>query len=626
MQDDATAEGGGAAEQPNLLRMRIARFARVRSAHRALPATAEAIDAVARREAQADEIRIRLSALLRSGVVNEASVTTSGGDPVSLDSAIASMEEDVLRRMDCLDFPALRASIPRAVETHRHEVIALLEVLLGDRSGLPGRLGKVEYLVTILATEEIDGRRHIVHDPASLTPLVASFADVGASRGVVSEAAVELYQAASLDFDDPDPSASLRRIRARKESLGLARLSPELLRAVVTYNARMFNWVVSCADSSRESDEIIGDMLASSVDLAAKGGTALDGTRSADAELVMDTRGEGSAFDSSALAAILAALRQRLQGASLGSGAAERIARALDQSLLDQLERDSIATESRSRRQEVVARTAVVGLILRDRGAVQPELLDLGITQTEITHHWLVELDRAIGSLVSEAVAENGGYQLGQTLFEIKTKYLTAPRSALKGELGRQARDPSQATVAADAISGKLEASRLTREAVATLGMSTTNGSPRGSTDAAVGTGLIDLTARGPARRAVAFAAVLGLALLAFSWIHGEPSEVATLRANELSRTSPYLVSAYRSDQGRGGLLIGRVDPAYARLLPRDRIEALDQMALQFRDQGVREAMLYDSRGGLQIHYADGRIRRPDRDSAPPPESSRSAS
>ncbi|MBJ22666.1 MAG: hypothetical protein GY910_12730 [bacterium] len=75
------------------------------------------------------------------------------------------MEEELLKQFDALDFVALRAGIPRSVATHRHEGVALLVTLLGARAALLGRLPRVEYLITMLSTEEADHRRNIVTTP-----------------------------------------------------------------------------------------------------------------------------------------------------------------------------------------------------------------------------------------------------------------------------------------------------------------------------------------------------------------------------------------------------------------------------------------------------------------------------
>lgn len=595
------------------LRARIERFARLRAAHRALPVCAECLEGAEARENRADALRQDLGRLTALGDSPEALESSWTRGAASIDACLDEMESDLLARVDRLDFPTLRAHLPRAVETHRREGIALLDVVLGERQGLPRRLGKVEYLVTLLSTEQRDGRRQIVHDPVALTPGIGQLAQESSTLRDAREIAVEIHQAASLDFDATSPIRSLARIRARKEALGIGLFSPEVLRAVVTYNARMFNWILSASDVSRASDAEIREVLdelypAESMPphpASPIGSHPLD-----DASAVAEAgalAGGASVLGSAEVGEILAALRRRLRGERIGACGVERIALALDESRLDALEREAILADSPSRLHAVVARVAVVGLMLRDRGAIQPELLDLGITQTELANQWVVELERALGSLVAELIAEGGQYKLAGELSGIKTKHLLAARSAVRLEQGPAAGgapacDPSEAA-GAEARPGRGAAARRAG-GKSQRGLAGGDCEPRSWPWAAVAREV-----RG--RPALAFALVT-IAIVAGIAVARAPSgAVATLRARELSRISPHVASAYRSDAGRGGLLIGRLDASFEKLDADARAEALAEMKSQLRREGLREAMLYDEKGALRVHIANGTIRRP---------------
>src|SRR5690606_1575871 len=180
------------------LRARIERFARSRAAHRALPVSAGSLAEAAEAERRAGALRQDLGRRSGLGDASEAFDSAWTGAVRSVDERLDAMDSDVLARVDRLDFPSLRAHLPRAIEAHRREGIALLDVMLGDRDGLPGRLDKVEYLVTLLSTEEMDGRRQIVHDPVTLTAGLARLVQEVPTPPDARAIAVEIHQAASL--------------------------------------------------------------------------------------------------------------------------------------------------------------------------------------------------------------------------------------------------------------------------------------------------------------------------------------------------------------------------------------------------------------------------------------------
>ena len=57
--------------------------------------------------------------------------------------------------------------------------------------------------------------------------------------------------------------------------------------------------------------------------------------------------------------------------------------------------------------------------------------------------------------------------------------------------------------------------------------------------------------------------------------------------------------------------MVGRVDSLFVELPIEEKIEAAEEMVENFEIQGIREAMLYDSRGVMQVHYAAGQLHRP---------------
>lgn len=590
------------------LRDCMARFAAVRAAQRSLPAAAFDLRSQDAREQRARALRAEFEAL--------ADHVPDGAAPdeetlLGFAKSIDRMEREVIEQFDTLDFAALRASLPRAAEAHRREVIALLELLLGDRSGLLERLAQIEYVITILATEEIDGRRNIVHDPVTLTPVLAAFDDGGALGPEQEALAMDLFQSASLDADREGPLQDLRDVRIRKRQVGLGCFSPHLLRAIVTYNARIFNRVESVAEASRVSDERLETLLEGGS--AATSDVAEDWSIDHDA----DARETGSAdaapgesvFVSQALDTVADAVRRRIRGVPIGSCASERVALALDLSGLDAIERQAFLSDERDERDSLLVRTALVGMICRDAGVAAAPLDEIGVSTDQVSTRWVAELNERLGRLIAELVADGSEYDLASILSSIKAKHLLAPMSALKG--ARRTRRVE--VVGADEAAAEMRAAG--REALEDVSSDIRLRSTRGRSEKA------SFGVWPTGRRAIAAAMLLPLVIVfgavSINAVGESPSTVAEMDIIDLADMSPYVASAYRSRSGRGGLVIGRLHPSFSRLSREGTLEQANEMVPRFRELNATDVMLYDARGVLQVHYRDGGLRRPAPPAAP---------
>ena len=389
-----------------VVRQQMERFARLRSAHRALPVLASDLGETEQREDRAQQLRAELTSLAQlSGSADEISARI-GAVKASIDSDLESMESQLLDRFDRIDFSTLRGSMPRTARSFRHEAVALLDSVLGAREGLVGRLPKIEYLITVLATEEVEGRRTIVHDPAALTPALAAFTKSDLSADEAEAIAVEFYQAASLDADADQGQLvrTLRAVRGRKATIGLGCLCPEILRALVTYNARVFNCIESLATASRESDEDLEELMWSGEATGDGDVSSMSGLEDSDEfwRQVGGAEAPRSVFESRELESVIHGLGRRLRGIPIGSCASERIALALDTTGLDPLEHAAIVEQSPDEEQDVIARTTVVGLLVRDLGAVESaNSPSWESARRRSPGHGSKELDHRFGTIVS---------------------------------------------------------------------------------------------------------------------------------------------------------------------------------------------------------------------------------
>jgi hypothetical protein len=584
------------------LKDRMKRFARIRAAERVLPSAATNPMGLA--EDRVAALRSKLTELGSNQTPSDEGVAEAF---IEIDAELDLMARAVLARCDGVDFSLLRSTVLRALTNHRGEVLSLLEVLLEDRAHILARLPKIEYLITILSTEEVEDRRAIVHDPVSLSPFLVDFDEPVSDPALMDSIAMELYQAANAGVSGTSLN-DLRQLRHRKAQLGLQTLNANMLRAVVTYNARIFNRMEDSVAASRASDADIESLLGVGFDVAVDGVESAEvGVLSEDDEIwnAIGRRPDArSVFDSNAVERVIEASRRRLKGVPIGSCSSERVALTLDMSLLEPVETDALAALEPDEEQSILAHTAVIGLVLRDLGAVRSDLIDLGVDIEELTSAWITELGEVFTRLVAEKLADGTQYAAASVLSGIKTKHLLAPLAALKNAAGRHAPQ-----VQAEEDSSAADLKRLAREALL-------NGNVRSNSKDGAQQGLrARLEAWSNEHRFGTIAAMVPLVLIIFlagaNTIGTEPSTVEVLESQALTSISPLLESAYRSEHGHGPLLVGRIDDTFARLGSKRQVEIARRMKESWEKLGVREAMVYDGRNRLQIHFTGGQLRRP---------------
>ena len=99
------------------LRSCMARFARFRSANRALPAAVGGKSEPAGREERASKLRAGLAELAKRETSSDDLVQALDRATAEIGAELDEMERDLLQRMDALDFVSLRACVPRSVES-----------------------------------------------------------------------------------------------------------------------------------------------------------------------------------------------------------------------------------------------------------------------------------------------------------------------------------------------------------------------------------------------------------------------------------------------------------------------------------------------------------------------------
>ena len=117
--------------------------------------------------------------------------------------------------------------------------------------------------------------------------------------------------------------------------------------------------------------------------------------------------------------------------------------------------------------------------------------------------------------------------------------------------------------------------------------------------------------ARRPRLRTLALTAVL-LVVTAFSvarFLEEREGAVRILPADEIQQLSPFLLSGYRSDEGRGDVFVGSIDEHWwDQLEPTERAALATLLAERL---GVRELQLFDRTRSLRARWVSGELTFP---------------
>lgn len=594
----------------------LRQFATFRSAQRALaPSVASLRDDAVQEAGQAlrkrlEQLAETWKALDKIGRPDPAKVRAVAAGLAEVTSEVATRAEELRELADRIDPPQLRSTLPEIARRHRKEVCALLDLLIEDEAGLERRRGTIEYLVTLLTTTDDDGKRKIAHDPARLTPAMHALCERLAIEHADVPQDVELAFFQAAEADERDVIAHVRELREKKEELGVACFVPGVLRAIVTYNARMANRMSSVVSSAREADLAFEDFV--DADLDGGAGPGLD------EEIPLDFAGDDmvaemvdaiSILESSAVDQIRDAVSRKLRSVPIGNDAAERVALAVDLKPLGEPELALLGTTEPTEDERLMASVLLVGLMSAVQPVIEPSLAELGIASKHLREDWPTELDRALQKRIQELVTSNG-YEQACILSEFKTKHLYESISNIARE--RRGREGlRKKTEKHDSAASKMLA--FAREAQAELG-----GFRKGDW---VGPVSLIVYGKGTGRQIrSALVSMVAVGILVFGGINlisGDETDVAELRPRQLSDISRYLKSAYRNDKGSGQLVIGQIDEAWYDLEGDERLEAAHEIREAFLEANVSDAMIYGARNQLLVYLASGELRKPTKPEAP---------
>jgi len=540
------------------IRKRVQRFASLRAAQRALNRSLHPSE-LALANQQGRQILIELQALSSRAEEAECSPrserekASDRDDLRRMDLLLHDISLRTRELLESLEICHLRSTASLIAAQHPDEIRGLIDLLLEGDLEDDKNLRTIEYLITVLSSEERDGRRILVREPSEVSPRLREIAQQQLADGDAEYLVAEktFDNTMSIAHADPDIGATRDRIRRYKEKLGSRVLHPRILKAAVSYNVSMWNRVAGLVDGGRSIDCLADDLLGS--EPAEEGLDPIAPPPSpppaANAPDVLASKG----FDR-----IVCALRDRLGRRPVSDDLARSVIAAYDLDPLDDAEREAFAAEGEIA--QLTRRAVALGLTIRHEAQVNDLLHALRVDPAQLRTAGANRLKQEMSELARQLFAR-GRHDEAFRLSEVKTRNLPAVAAAA-----------AQATAA---------------------------GRSRGRG------GIFRFDWGLPAGQAWAALLLLMLPLIAaLVWSSGKG--VSLIRAEDLSNISPFLESGYRAQRGERTEFIGRLNRGWDYLGRSERLRVTAEIGLAFKSQGIQHVVLQDRWEIVQARYADG--------------------
>lgn len=543
------------------LRRRAERFASLRAGQRALSRAVHPSE-LARANQQGRDLVIQLQELSARVRGAEGELEVDGQALARIDGLLDETSRRLYEILDRIDIPALRSIVPPLLSEHPEDVRGLVDVLAEGELRADQDLRKLEYLVTMLCTEERDGRRVVVREPGDLsTRLREATRERGGSDEAAAERERRLGDAiAQLLHGSADVGGIRDEMRQLKEEMGPGLLHPRVFTATMAYNVAMSNQVAGLVDGSRSIDRLAEDLLAGPEAAAAA-------PSAADPALALPSDPLGSAtFES-----LVAAFRARVSGGEAGSAEARRVVEACPVDGLIPMELEAFEQGEDGETARLTRAAVVLGLVCRNLEAVDAPLRALGLDPDLLASDGVAAVMREMAARARKLFADSE-YDAAFRVSEIKTRNLaklTAARAVGPGAAAPRSRPVSRASVA--------------------------------GTEVESGWGI------SPQQLLLGGLAALAL-LAAVLWLpSGWSGEIYPQQ--ELARISPFLESGYRDEQAGGPVFVGRLHPSWDHLGTPERRAVATRIGRSFEDLGIPGVTLSDALRRRQAEWRAGDLR-----------------
>jgi len=163
-----------------------------------------------------------------------------------VDAELDDLADRLVTTIRATPIASFRAMLPDVVGTHRTDAVALLDFWLDTMDWRTEPFYLVEYLITLLSTEVIDGRATLVRDPSCVSPGVdrACARHAAAAEGAclqAREAAEQLREASMGLLSEVDLEGTIVAMRSVKAGARDGFFDRDLLRSTVQYNTTVKN-------------------------------------------------------------------------------------------------------------------------------------------------------------------------------------------------------------------------------------------------------------------------------------------------------------------------------------------------------------------------------------------------
>ncbi len=482
-----------------------------------------------------------------------------------LGTRLDALERDMREVALAVPVAQLRSTLPPRVGVDRRGVLDLLDLVLGAEidSDIQARLPMLDYLITLLCSGGNPDAE--LQDPVTLTPRLhrlceRAAADTDQGRLEIQD---QFYAAANMHPAEVREEVGLRTLRQLKMELGPAFFVPDVLRAIVSYNATLLKH--------------IGEEVLSSLDWG------IAPSEEAPHE-------EASVFEHTALPKLVDALRRRTAGEPPTHEPIDRVAWCLDLADLSDPERDALLAESTDPLEQLKGRTILVSLLCRSAEVLAPDLPALGIATEELSIAWVQELDEAFQQQANQRIASDD-YAGACAITDLKSRFLLSAKAEMRKAGVRPAAKPSAPARDDSSRETRMEAKQLAGEALESE-----------RTEQAKG-GLRDL----PWARIVGIAAMGALAAVALVQVNAVLFDKTRVTREELAKVSPFLTKGRRSGEGSGTAFAGTLHEVWYELEAVEKDLIADELVHTLRQKGVSEIMIYDDEHRLRIQALGSR-------------------
>jgi len=564
---------------------RVRRFAVLRAAQRALSPSVrspETLPALAPLRTLRNQLQA-LMAAVESRDKGEAADATL--DTFEADMALDGYARQLRLVADGVQLPQLRASLPELAKEQRDEVVALLDLLLEEDEGLDSRMSVIDYLITLLCVVRQGESWSMVVDPPNVSEgtrarsLGAPPCDPERQNEIFSRflnAAEQLKAGGNAD-------SVLGEMRQYKADIGPYFFAPEIMRCLVSYNMAVRSYREAQISAVRAMDR--------EVDLDPIAAEPVPETDTPSAAPEPPPKSLGA----DGMAAIEAAIRQRIAGQQPAAGTAGEIANLIDIAGLPPEVTEAFQSDGTSNVQILIRRIAVLGLVAEKHAELETQRVALGIGDGFFEEQ-LLEVSERVRRETNDLIANNG-YDHARTLSDLQSRYLFNPLVKARQSQAPEKRKKSSSP-ATSVDSGDLAriADRMAQ--------------PRGRRP---GTRK-RVKQRGQMLRWTLATVALGLCAALANQVAPSPKSIGEMTPDQLRNVSSLLVQGYRNQSGKGPVFIGTLASHWEEMKRWQRKQGAEAIHKRLGLVGVRELMLFDERRKLQIHYVGDKNKYPDWD------------